>query len=101
MDTPLVAGLIRGIVAAILIGLLRALMIYSGVDGGDLDEAAVEGAKESLPILIGLTGWAGYDQWRAANGRVIASDVPIQIAASKTTKSAVQVAHDFAPSKLR
>jgi hypothetical protein len=100
MDSPLAAGFLRGVGAAIVIGVEEGGRSYF-VEGLTLEVAVARGLTPMILALLALLGWGAYDQKRVSDGRVIASDVPIQLAAKTTHKSAETVAADFAPSKLR
>jgi hypothetical protein len=91
--SPFANAAVRGFIAAIITGILYAL--YELQSGAMIEEAAVAGAIPALIALLALLGYGGYDQKRAADGKVIASDVPVQIKAKAERRNPTVVAGDW------
>lgn len=113
-QTPIGEGVKRAVITAVITFVYTAFLTYQGLvkacelaaqacgpETDRLRDAVVAGVIVALSPFVIQTAQGAMDQRRADRGEVMASDVPIAIAASKTTKSAAEVAADFAPSKLR
>lgn len=85
-DSPIAVGLIRGIIAALLIGVLQALIFRSSSDTVTWEAAITAGAISGIPTLLALIGYGAADQRRANNGVVIPGDVPEASPALRVTK---------------
>lgn len=98
--TPFANALVRGFVAAIILGALMTSKAYWW-DGDTVNQAVGEGVIPALGAILTLLGYGVVDQNRANSGVVNTSDVPIQVAARKQRRKASSVAADFAPENLR
>jgi hypothetical protein len=87
--TPLANATIRGLVAAIILGLLIGAKAY-WFDAETVEQAIGKGIIPALAAILALLGYGAIDQKRANDGKVNASDVPVQIEA-KTTHSEPKV----------
>jgi hypothetical protein len=76
-ETPLANSAVRGIIAAIITGVLYA--IYGYQDGNPLDQSIMAGAIPMLLMFLGMLGYGVADSDRAQKGVVNAADVPVQI----------------------
>jgi hypothetical protein len=92
-QTPIANALVRGIVAALLSGVLAGVIRLQM--GAILNEAILTGVAVAIPPLVSLTGFGLADQSRADRGKVIASDVPVQIQSRVTNVSTALVARDL------
>jgi hypothetical protein len=73
--SPIAVGLVRGLIAAILIGTLQALIVHNG-GNVSWETAITAGATAGIPVLLALLGYGAADQNRANNNIVIPGDVP-------------------------
>lgn len=85
-NSPIVVGLIRGIIAAILIGILQALIFKSTGTNVTWESAVTAGAISGIPTLLALIGYGAADQNRANHGVVIPGDVPVASSELRVTK---------------
>lgn len=74
-NSPIVVGLVRGIISAIIAGLIA----YFGAQGTGVseDQARIVGYIAVLTPLAALFSLGGYDQVRANRGIIQAGDVPV------------------------
>lgn len=75
-STPMWVSLTRGVIAAILIGLVNALIVH-GNAGVSWEAAITAGAIPGITALLVLLGYGASDQARANNNIVIPGDVPV------------------------
>ncbi len=72
-NSPMAVSLVRGIIAAILVG--ASSYLISSMGGTPDDMAIKVGASAAIPSLLVLLGFGASDQNRANNGTVIPGDV--------------------------
>lgn len=89
-NTPITVSLVRGIIAAILVGATAGLI--SSLTGNPNDQAIKEGIVAGIPTLLVLLGYGASDQNRANTGVAIAGDAPVQSVAHVKNESAKVVA---------
>lgn len=83
-SSPIAVGLIRGVIAAILITLYFTIQGRSS--GMEWEPALYDGAQWGIPVLLALLGYGIADQNRANNGIAIQGDVPVASSELKVTK---------------
>jgi hypothetical protein len=74
-SAPIWVSLVRGVIAALLIGIVNALVVHM-TPGVSWEAAISSGAIPAITALLVLLGYGASDQNRAANNVVIAGDVP-------------------------
>ena len=89
--TPLANAGVRGIVAAIITGVIAAAI--SLLQGMDLEFSVLTGVTACLPLILWLLGYGAWDQKRVGDGAVNPADVPVQI------ESKLPVMGDFSGAK--
>lgn len=73
-ESPIAVSLVRGVIAAVLVGASSYLVASMG---GSPDDVALKiGMSSAIPSLLVLLGYGASDQNRANNDIVIAGDVP-------------------------
>lgn len=73
--SPIAVSLVRGVIAAILVGASSYLVASMG---GTPDDVAFKiGMSSAIPSLLVLLGYGASDQNRANNNVVISGDVPV------------------------
>lgn len=90
-NTPLSAGLLRGVIAGVLIGAAEGLRVYV-FEGLLLEHALARALMFAIPVWLGLTGYGAADQVRATQGIAAPADVPVQIKAETSPVLTPEVA---------
>ena len=90
-NSPMAVGLIRGVLGALLTGVLYGLKAYV-YDGVTWQQAVGQGSIPAVTALLVLLGYGAVDQNRANIGKVNPGDVPVAIAARTQGGTPVNVA---------
>jgi hypothetical protein len=84
-NSPITVGLVRGVIAALLIALYFTLQGRAA--GMEWEPALYDGAQWGIPVLLALLGYGLADQNRANHGIAIKGDVPVASEELKVTKT--------------